>query len=347
MTRIWHGALLGATIFVGGACTDLTASSDDADALAEALSASLGTALVGQGSLTTSYIGPEAEFFRDATFPMAGGPGARLERGSFMGGGLDGAFVGDASLGRGFDARGPFGGGVGCRGGAGAFNSATGRVDCPADNRDGLTVTRSIQYLNAAGQAQQAFDTTTTNSVNVRSAVSGTVVFSRGADSAAGRPPGRHRGGHGGPGGFGRLLGDTATLLTATIQVQSQSERTTTGLASGSAARTTNGASRGTESMTGTTSRGAFTATRLAADTTRGLVVARPTEANPRPYPTAGSVIRAMQASLTYAGQSPVAVSRREVVTYDGSATARVTITENGTTRSCTRPLPRGELTCS
>jgi len=40
-------------------------------------------------------------------------------------------------------------------------------------------------------------------------------------------------------------------------------------------------------------------------------------------------------------------VSRREVITYDGSATAKVEITENGTTRNCTRPLPRGPLSCS
>jgi len=64
-------------------------------------------------------------------------------------------------------------------------------------------------------------------------------------------------------------------------------------------------------------------------------------------YPTAGTVIRAMQASLTYTGQTPTTVSRREVITYDGTATAKIVITENGTTRNCTRALPRGELTCS
>ena len=64
-------------------------------------------------------------------------------------------------------------------------------------------------------------------------------------------------------------------------------------------------------------------------------------------YPTAGTVIRAMQANLTYDGQAATTVTRREVVTYDGTATAKVVITENGTTRNCTRPLPRGPLTCS
>ena len=35
-----------------------------------------------------------------------------------------------------------------------------------------------------------------------------------------------------------------------------------------------------------------------------------------------------------------------EVVTFDGTATAKVSITENGTTRSCTQALPRGRLVC-
>jgi len=42
-----------------------------------------------------------------------------------------------------------------------------------------------------------------------------------------------------------------------------------------------------------------------------------------------------------------VTLTRREVVTYDGSATAQVVITENGTTKNCTKPLPRGPLSCS
>ena len=53
-----------------------------------------------------------------------------------------------------------------------------------------------------------------------------------------------------------------------------------------------------------------------------------------------------IEASLTYEGESPVTLSRREVVTYDGSATAQVTITENGVTRNCTRALPHGQLIC-
>jgi hypothetical protein len=37
---------------------------------------------------------------------------------------------------------------------------------------------------------------------------------------------------------------------------------------------------------------------------------------------------------------------RREVVEYDGSTTAKVTITQDGTTRNCTLSLPRGRPNC-
>jgi hypothetical protein len=34
------------------------------------------------------------------------------------------------------------------------------------------------------------------------------------------------------------------------------------------------------------------------------------------------------------------------VITYDGSATAKVVITLNGVTENCTLPLPHGRLAC-
>lgn len=72
-----------------------------------------------------------------------------------------------------------------------------------------------------------------------------------------------------------------------------------------------------------------------------------PTSSSGPTYPTAGTVIRFMKATLTYTGASTATVSRREVVTYDGSATAKVVITQNDSTRTCTKPLPRGPLSCS
>jgi hypothetical protein len=65
-----------------------------------------------------------------------------------------------------------------------------------------------------------------------------------------------------------------------------------------------------------------------------------------RPYPTAGTIIRSMKVTLTYDGQSPVSSTRREVLTYDGSTTATVVITQDGETQTCALPLPRGRVSC-
>jgi hypothetical protein len=54
-----------------------------------------------------------------------------------------------------------------------------------------------------------------------------------------------------------------------------------------------------------------------------------------------------MQATVTKAGSSPSTTSRREVITFDGSATAKVVITHDGVTKNCTKPLPHGHLTCA
>ncbi|HET7231743.1 MAG TPA: hypothetical protein VFJ16_17155 [Longimicrobium sp.] len=178
------------------------------------------------------------------------------------------------------------------------------------DTRNGLTVTRTARYLTAAGAAQQAVDSTT-NTIITHTTVTGTVTR---RDSV-------------------------------TSTVNHTSDRTVSGLAKGSTQRTVNGTSSGSETSSGTNSTGSFTASRTAADSIIGLVVP---VADGRPsYPTAGKVIRSMTASLTYAGQSPATRSRREVVTYDGSATAKLEITENGTTKACTLPLPHGRPICS
>lgn len=345
LTRVRRGLLAtGATILAAG-CTDPTATGLSSDLASAALTASLSTVPVGYGDLSSSYVGTASASVSGDGMWLGGGRDARFDGGGLMGGGLGDAFAGGLGAGRGRGDEGPFGGGLGCDG---VFSASTGRVACSSVTRNGLTVTRSAAYATAAGAVQQAFDSLT-NTVNVRSQVAGSFTYSRSADSTArandaGGRGGREHGWGEGRGPGGRLLGDTATIIAATTTVNASSDRTVTGLAAGSTQRTVNGTSSGNESTVGTSSRGQFTATRQVADTTRGLVV--PVQAGRQTYPTAGTVIRLMQASLMYAGQSAVTVSRREVVTYDGSATAQVTITENGTTKSCTRPLPRGRLAC-
>jgi hypothetical protein len=339
-------AALALTLAVA-ACAESTTEPDALSALD--LTAAFNSLPQGYDQATISYAGsaPATGLW------VANARGDRLGGGLLMGGGLRDALLGGVAFGPGGRGghRGPFGGGIGCGNGtAGTFNAASGRVECPAETRGGVTVTRSAAYANAAGQTQQAFDTLTTNTVTVRVAASGTVTF----DSASGRGRGGfgfgHHGGRGpkgGRGGRGLLLGDTATILSATTTVRSTSERITGGLAQGSTQRTVTGTSSASESTTGTSSRGAFTTVRTAADTTRGIVIPVATAANAVPYPTAGTIVRVMSATVTFAGQTPLTAARREVVTYDGTATARVVITTNGTTRTCTRPLPRGPLSCS
>ncbi len=353
--RIKHGtlAMLAGAALALAACSDTTSVNNAA--IRAALSASLSSAPAGFGTLSTSYVGAAAPSAGNGDLWIVGGRFAEMDHGAMMGGGIGDAFVGGIGRGRGDADDGPFGGGLRC---AATFDTATGRLVCPTLTLpNGLTVTRSASYADASGNVQQAFDSLTTNTINLQSSVSGTITYNPGSDrTGPGYDDGEMMGGPGRTGGRcwgdgrgerGLLLGDTAKIVTATTTIASASNRTVGGLAAGSTQRTVNGTSGGTENTTGTTTRGNFTASRITADTTTGLIIPIPMSSTGPTYPTAGTVIRAMQATLTYAGSSPASISRREVVTYDGSATAKVVITQNDTTKNCTKPLPRGPLSCS
>jgi hypothetical protein len=192
-----------------------------------------------------------------------------------------------------------------------AFSAAAG-VTCADTTHDGLIVTRVSKYTASDGTVQQKIDSTT-NTVATTLTVSGTAT---------------------------RRDGDVSVVSEASTQ-------SVTGLAKGSTQRTVNGVSRGSENTTGTSPQGAFTSMRITGDTVTGLVIPVTTTTNSRPYPTAGRVSRGMTATVTITGQAATTSSRAEVITYDGSATAKVVITQNGTTQNCTLPLPHGHLTCS
>jgi hypothetical protein len=267
--------------------------------------------------LTAAFLSTPAGFSStDNSFAAGGDAGIPWrpdrnahEDGGLMGGGMRPEFFGGLGLERGWD-RGPFGMSdflSNC-----TLSSSTGRVSCPDVTRRGLTISRSFAFTDAAGNPQSA-PNSATNTINEQVTVSGTVT--------------RHDG-------------------NVTSTVRHTSERTVSGLASGSTQRTVNGASKGTEQTSGTTEDGvSFTASRVVGDTTTGLVV--PLQDGHPTYPTAGTVTRGMEATLTVSGKDPVTSSRKEVVTYDGSATAKVVITKNGTTKNCTLPLPFGRLQCS
>lgn len=239
--------------------------------------------------------------------PPGDGPGFGL---GLMGGGLDGHFFGDG-IGRDF-----FHPDSSC-----AFSASSGSVTCGPTTHNGITVTRVSKYTTAAGVAQSKIDSTT-NTVASTITVAGTTTRTH-----------RDNGGTG--------------VDSSTSTVNETSSQTVSGLAAGSTARTMSGTSSGTESTAGKTSQGTFTASRTAGDTIVGLVVPAQSSSNTHPYPTAGTITRSISATVTITGQAAATSKRREVITYDGSATAKVSITVDGTTQNCTLPLPHGRLTCS
>jgi hypothetical protein len=237
--------------------------------------------------------------------PGGRGPGRGDGFGFLMGGGLGPEFFGGIGFGPGF-GRGPFH--ADSVGSSCVFASSTGIVTCGPVTKRGLTVLVTAAIKTADGVAQAKIDSLT-NSVRAHSEVSGTIT---------------HR--------------DSATST-----INHKSDRVVTGLAIGSTRRTVDGTAVGTETTTGTTDAGGFTAIRTVNDTTTGIII--PLVTGKPTYPTAGRVSRNMASAITVDGATTTH-SRGEVVTYDGSATATVVITQDGATKNCTMALPRGKLVC-
>jgi hypothetical protein len=305
------------------ACSDSTAPSSAASAtLATAFSA----APAGFAQLTSSFAADSDEGAFEPQFHDEHGPDDNDRHGDhdgfggpggddgpktphdgligLMGGGLGGAFLGDG-LEAGF-GHGKFGRGEladDC-----TFSSTTGQVTCPTRTRNGLTITRTATFTDTAGVVQPKVNDAT-NKVATTSHVSGTVTRR-----------------------------DSSTSV-----VDELSALTVTGLFTGSTQRTVNGTSAGTETTTGTSDDGAFTATRVVGDTVNNVVIP---EGPGRPQPPAsGSIIRAFSVTATVAGTTTTS-TRREVITFNGAAPATVVITKDGVTQNCTLALPHGKLSC-
>jgi hypothetical protein len=287
-------------------------------ACSDSTSSTSSTPSAASQELAAAFLSTPAGFSStDNTFSAGGDAGepwmpdrsAKDDDGHMMGGGLGPEFFGGVAVGHDFD-HGPFGFGYflyNC-----TFSSTTGRDVCQPVTRGGLTIKRSFSFQDASGAAQP-FPNFQTNTINAVDSVDGTVT--------------RHDG-------------------RVTSTVHHSSNRTVSGLASGSTKRTVDGGSKGTEDASGKTPDSvSFTSSRVVADTVKGLVV--PLMDNHPTFPIAGTVTRFMQATLTLSGQPPVTKSRMEVITYDGTDTAKVVITKNGTTKNCKMPLPFGKLICS
>jgi hypothetical protein len=307
--------LAAAAVLAAAACGDLSTANRNAPVVNPALDVAFATVPAGF-TLTENSFDSSAAPVGSGWFPRAPMGGMGRQEGPMIGaglrpmigGGLGGDFLGGSGLGRGF-GHGRLGD-QNLPGSNCAFVAATGRVTCAPVTRGGLTIVSSVAYADAAGAVQSAFDSLTTNSINTRISVTGTQT---------------------------RRDSSTST-------VDHSSTRTVTGLAKGSTQHTVNGDAQGSETTSGKDSAGTFVAVRTAADTTRGVIV--PISDAGRAFPTAGTIIRSMSVSLTYAGKPAQTSTRREVVTYDGSNTAQLVITQNGTTKTCTLPLPFGRPVC-
>jgi hypothetical protein len=312
MARIVPLALVGAIAVLGAACSDTTGTTQDA--------LDVDAAFV---STPTGFASTSNSFSSDTS-------GGDAERDGYRHGGRRGGR--DGHRGGPHGRRGPngllpgfdfMGGGLrldflgGPRDGRRPFDfggnqgncTASGGVTTCTSTHRGLTITRMLTFTSASGATQTALDSTT-NTVRARTTVSGT----------------------------------TTRRDSVTAVVSHASDQTVSGLARGSTQRTVSGTSAGTENLAGKDSAGvAFTATRAIGDTIVGIVI--PVQSGRPSYPTAGTVTRSLRVSVTSAGTTKSS-SRREVITYDGSSTARLVITQDGTTRTCTLPLPHGRPTC-
>jgi hypothetical protein len=311
----------GATVLLGAACAEMGTSSESLSGALAAFESvpagfsSTSSTFAPEGDLGDAFHPRRGDGSFDARGKRPGGPGDRgpgHDRGPkrdgfgfLMGGGLGREFFGGIGFGPGL-GRGPFH--FDSVGSSCVFAGSTGIVTCGPITKRGLTILVTAAIKTADGVAQAKVDSLT-NSVRLSSEVSGTITR---RDSA-------------------------------TSTINHKSARTVTGLAKGSTQRTVDGTAVGTETTTGTTDAGAFSALRLVNDTTSGIIVpitdGRPT------YPIAGRVSRNMSVAVTVAG-STTTHTRSEVVTYDGSATATVVITQDGVSKTCTLALPHGRLVC-
>lgn len=183
------------------------------------------------------------------------------------------------------------------------WDAAAGRWSCaPVTMRGGLTMTRSFAFYDANGVAQERPDRATTRSMNVQMAVAGTITLSDGA-----------------------------------LTVDRHNSTTVSGL--GTASYTINGNETGTTKATRTTTLGTSTFDEAYTNATKDLVVPAPPS---RGYPLSGTQSHTSTVTMTAAGLPPQTHTTAVVVTFNGTGTAAISITFDGTTRQCTIDLATG-----
>ena len=188
-----------------------------------------------------------------------------------------------------------------------AYVADVGRVVCAPATRNGLTFTRSIAFLDAAGQPQPRRDSTTA-SVNTQVGVKGTTSSDRG-----------------------------------TLTVDRSSSLTVSGLRRGATTHTLNGSESGTTTRTFTMQDVTATATESFTAATKDVVV--PVPQSRGSWPLSGTATRSSTLTVTR-GTTTRTMTWSEQVTFTGTSVVNVTITRDGVTRTCTRDLATRTSTC-
>lgn len=170
-------------------------------------------------------------------------------------------------------------------------NFASGRFGCPPENRNGLTVNRTVTLMDALGATQSAYDDLTTASIHVVASVAGDV--SHGPWTAT----------------IARSRDFVITGLAGT-----ETTRTVNGTGSESIAR-----SRLTESGENRS----YSATGTSSVVDVVLPVRAP---GVDPWPLSGTITRTMVMTRTSGPNAGESITRTVVVTFDGSATPSATV---------------------
>ena len=182
-----------------------------------------------------------------------------------------------------------------------------GRHVCTGTTPNGLSITRSFAFYDAANVIQPRFDHLTTASINFQLSVSGTL---------------------------------TRDNHTATIS--RTRDQTLSGLAGTETQRTWNGTGRSSHNGTATGDRGTRTYAMTSNDTTTNVVFALPRSEHP--WPQSGSIIHNMTSTATLNGAqtSTRTVTRRAQVTFNGTSTVPLQIGD----RTCTLNLETRAVSC-
>jgi hypothetical protein len=190
------------------------------------------------------------------------------------------------------------------------YSPTSKRVECPPITRNGLTITRSIAFFDANGEAQPKRDENT-RSTNSRIDVTGSSTTPRG-----------------------------------TLAVVRSSDQTVSGLGRSATTHTINGLETGKTSGTLSTERGAVTMSEETSSKTDNVVVPVPAERGS--WPLSGSTTRSGTTSATRAATNESRSSSwSEKITFTGTSVVNVEITRDGKTKTCTRDLALRTSTCS